>query len=620
MKVLFISPKITMDEYDKADVFLKVCRIEVENYILETSVVSKLSQLSTVVNDLNKDMLIVIFNNNEDNYSNQIKEFIETAKYKEIGIWPVAINEKCRTPMCNLGVEQSYDVWEQLRLRNLDVNYLETVAKIFARKIISRLLPTLYSDNSLLFLSHRRLDGEEITATLCDQLNIQATNYKNFRDVVNVEVGQEAQEVIDSALSQSDILVFIHTEKSGESKWIEKELIYAVLNSIPIIWLRIDNADISKLRICPCHKPHIECCSDDFNDRDKLINIVDEILNKSFELIMLNSNNVFDRINSIKGLLETSNLKLIEEDKRFMIYNLTLPRKGYMYPQRNINQYIQCFGRRYKPEDIEIIKKYLESKIVNDYRPYDSAVLLSDKVKVRRDNDHIIEENYEDFYCNCQKYINQNNISYDSEIIISGAFPECDEIYKQSLYDAVNIFSKEIIKNGFTLTFGAHPTFQNIIFEIAKKFRPNDYSKAIKMFISKFFKNSYNIFDLKANATVTETNESDGDLIKSLTEMRIKMINRSTVKALVCLGGVIRNGDNTKGIDEEIKIARTNNIPVYLIGSVGGRSSQLASEYRSTGEWIKLNEESNEFNEELALNLDYRYLANKVIDVIKNKN
>jgi len=176
MKVLFISPKITMDEYDKADVFLKVCRIEVENYILETSVVSKLSQLSTVVNDLNKDMLIVIFNNNEDNYSNQIKEFIETAKYKEIGIWPVAINEKCRTPMCNLGVEQSYDVWEQLRLRNLDVNYLETVAKIFARKIISRLLPTLYSDNSLLFLSHRRLDGEEITATLCDQLNIQATN------------------------------------------------------------------------------------------------------------------------------------------------------------------------------------------------------------------------------------------------------------------------------------------------------------------------------------------------------------------------------------------------------------------------------------------------------------
>ncbi|AKN29955.1 hypothetical protein Ccar_03535 [Clostridium carboxidivorans P7] len=624
MEILFISPNLTMKEPGKGNVFLNACIKEIENYLFDIPVIRNLNHASSVMSKLDKDVLIIIFNDNLDKYPDEIVKLIDVAKEKKIDIWPVAINKDIRDPIDNIGIKQSYDVFEQLRCRNLNDEYLETIGIVFARKAISKVLPNFYSDNSLLFISHRRLDGEEIAAKFCDQLSIQARNNKSFRDVTNVEVGEVAQKVIDSSLSESDVLIFIHTEKSAESDWIQKELIYAVLNSIPIIWIRVDKANEEKLRIKPSDNPHIECKSEDFYDQNKLIKIIDSVLQKSFELIMLSSTSVYDRINTFEELCESSNLELIEENKRYLIYNLVSPRKGYIYPQRNINQYIQYFGRRCKEEDFTKIIKFLEDKKLNEHQLYDSAILLSDKVKVRKINENIVEDNYDDFYSTWQEYINGKAFSNDGEIIISGAFPNCDEIYKQSLYDAVNIFAKEILKNGFTLTFGSHPTFKNIIFEIGKKFRPRDYKNAINMFISKFFEKYYDISTLKMNATVTEIDVIDGNndderKLKSLTEMREKMISRTNVKALICLGGVIRNGDTKQGIDEEIKIARANNIPVFIVGSVGGRSSQLAAEYRKKGNWSDINKESVILNEELAINLDYRSLANKVISAIGNK-
>lgn len=620
MEVLFILPDITMKEPAKANKFFYSCISEIKNYLLENSVIDNLNQVSQAISKLNENTLLVIFNNNSDAYPEQVIKLIKAAKENKTIIWPVAIDQNCRMPMLEMNIKQSYDVFEQLRCRNLNEDYLETIGMIFGRKIISEVLPTFYSDNSVIFVSHRRLDGEEIAAKFCDQLSIQATNNKSFRDITKVEVGQAAQKVIDSALSQSDVLIFIHTEKSSESDWIKKELIYTILNNIPIIWLRIDKADISRLQFKPSDNPHIECKSEDFNDQSKLTKIIDNVLQKSFELIMLNSISVYDRINTFREFCKASDLGLVEEDKRGLIYSIVSPRKGYIYPQRNINQYIQYFGRRYNEDDFSRMVKFLENKRYNEHQLYDSAILLSDKVKVRKIDQNIALDNYEDFYDVWKRYIDNNNCFSDDEIIISGSFPDCDEIYKQSLYDAVNIFSKEFLKSGFKLVFGSHPTFQNIIFEIGKNFRPNDYKNAINMFISKFFSDYYDISYLRMNATVIETNNIEGDKLKSLTEMRRKMINRPKVKAIICLGGIVRNGDTTQGIDEEINMARDNNIPVFIVGSVGGRSAQLASIYIRTGKWSNLNKESKSLNEQLTLSLDYRYLASKVINVIKNNN
>ena len=476
----------------------------------------------------------------------------------------------------------------------------------------------MYNENCLLFVSHKRLDGEEIAAKLCDKLCVQAKTTKNFRDVVNIEVGEEAQKVIETALGKSDVLIFLHTNMSGVSEWIEKEIRFALLNNIPIIWVQIDNANVELLPVRPGDKPHFSYNSQDFDDEIKLTRIVDDILEKSFELVMAHSNDIYDQINTFKDFCATKNLKLIEEDKTQMIYKLESPRKGYYYPQRKMDHYIQYFGRRHNDSDLNKFTEFLEGKKYEEYQLYDSAVLLSNNVKMFHTNKEITEENCDDFYYYWKEYLEEIKSKYDNEIIISGAFPECDEIYKQSLTDAVNLFSKEILKSGFTLVFGAHPTFKNIFFDIAKKIRPKDYKKALRMYISKFFKNEYDLHDLMKNAMVCEIENVELDLLKSLTQMRNEMINRANVSALICLGGKIREGDTSQGIDEEIKIARSRNIPVFLIGSVGGRSSQLAAEYKASGKWCELNNASEELNELFMYDFDYRKLIRKVISILDN--
>lgn len=328
------------------------------------------------------------------------------------------------------------------------------------------------------------------------------------------------------------------------------------MNNIPIIWIQIDNADINTLSIKPGDKPHFSYNSQDFDDESKLTKIVDDILKISFELIMAHSNDIYDQINTFKDFCANKNLEFIEEDKTQMIYNLQLSRKGYCYPQRKINQYIQYFGRRHNDLDLNKLTEFLYSKKHEDYKLYDSVVLLSNNVKMQNVNDEIIEENCDDFYYNWEKYVTEIQSKYDDEIVISGAFPECDEIYKQSLTDAVNLFSKEILKSGFTLVFGAHPTFQNIIFDIGQKIRPKDYKQAVRMYISKFFENKYKLSDLIINATVCETKNIESDLLKSLTEMRTNMIGRSNVKALICMGGIIRENNVCKVLMKKLKLPK----------------------------------------------------------------
>lgn len=57
-----------------------------------------------------------------------------------------------------------------------------------------------------------------------------------------------------------------------------------------------------------------------------------------------------------------------------------------------------------------------------------------------------------------------------------------------------------------------------------------------------------------------------------------------------------------------------------MVDFKGHASSQLASENRKMGNWSHFNKESEAVNEKLALNLDYRSLANMIIDVIENYN
>lgn len=520
------------------------------------------------------------------------------------------MDKENRIPPSIISDKQSFDVYDQLRRRNLSNDYIEIPANVFTRKIISECMPTICNDDINIFLSHRRLDGEEITALICDTLNVLAPEKEFFRDIVNVNIGENAQDVIDTALVYSDVLVFFHTELSATSDWILKEILYALLNNIPILWVKIGNPDIKGLKYMPSEKPHLEYLEDNFCNQDKLNEIADQILDKSYEILLDKSNDVYDEMNCITDLLNDK-LELVNDTK--MLYTLSLPRKGYNYPQRTINQFVQFFGRIPKQSDADELKSILAQYPSSEF---DSAVMLSKRVITRTKYDNILSDNFDDFYYTYFKYLKGNSADLPYDIVISGAFPDSDEIFKQNLTYSLICFVKEILKEGFNLCFGAHPTFQELIFDTAKIVTEN-YGEKVKMYISNYFVSHNNILKFKDRCTPIEIDKVENDRILSLTELRKKLIERESVKALICLGGKIKENKSEEGIREEIAIAKSKGIPVFLIGSVGGCSSVIAKDYSQNDNWSEINVASKDLNISLMKGIDYKESARLVIDYIK---
>lgn len=613
MKVFIIDPILTVRDYFYADIFNKEVVKQLREYGVELYEVNS-KNMVRCKSQIAEDSIIIVYNEHDikQEIISKAHELLNKAIEKNAKIWPVAIDKDARNPIGMISDKQSYDVWEQLRCRNLDEQYIGTLAKIFARKIIATVFPTCYCEEGEIFLSHRRIDGEEITAKIYDKMLIQAKESTPFRDVVNVKVGDAAQVVIDEKMESSDVFIFIHTKKSGESDWILKELRFALLRQIPVLWVQIDNADINLLRFKPSEQPHLKYRTEDFFDEKNLTKIVDTILQKSFELIMYRSDQILGYVDLLESLFGDRQ-KIVDGEK--MIYHISVKRRGYHYPQRNIEQYYQLFGRTPTLLDAEKLNKNLKD------RHLDSIVILTNRIVKQSIRKNVVFEGIQDFYYYWNQYIQEMRTGgKEMEIVISGAFPDSDEIFKQSLTDALILFAKAIISNGYELTFGAHPTFQELFYEIAKEISPQNYKEKVNMYISKWFllSNSEEKAAYKEKFSLWEVDKKQ-NLKQSLFEMRRRMIQRKEVKALVCLGGKIKHNKNEEGIREEIELAREKNIPVFVVGSVGGCSSEVALEYKRIG-WQKLNNAPQELNEKFLEEIDYFSMAQEMVNYITFNN
>ena len=612
MKVFIIAPKLTVENYSFIETFHKELVLQLSEYGVEYCVVNS-KNMARSKNNIFENSLIIIYNDYKENgcVADEVRELIKTAIERKAEIWPVAADRSTRIPGKIISNKQSYDIWEQLRCRNLDEQYLPTIAKIFSRKIIAKAFPTCYCEEGEVFLSHKRVDGEEITAKIYDKMLIQARESNPFRDVINVKVGDEAQAQIDEEMESSDVFVFIHTTQSADSEWVLKELRFALLRQIPILWIQIDEADIKKLKIKPSDAPHLKYRTEDFYDDEKLTKIVDEILQKSFELIMDRSNQMLGYIDLLNNMFGDRQ-KTVDENN--MIYSVSMERKQYHYPQRNIEQKYQIFGRTPTLADAqELNEKHNDSSI-------DSVVILTNRIVSYSVRNNVVFDNIQDFCYHWNRYITETQKgSNGMEIIVSGAFPDSDEIFKQSLTDALILFAKTIIRNGYEVTFGAHPTFQELFYEVAKEIEPQNYKKKVNMYISEYFLVSGSEQEAeyreKFNLFISEKRE---DLGQSLREMRKQMIQRKKVKALVCLGGKIKENKKDEGIREEIELAQEMNIPVFVVGSVGGCSSKVALEYKSQ-EWSGLNNAPMELNQEFLEGIDYFSMAQEMINYLGNE-
>ena len=133
---------IVKSDKEETDKFMKIVEEQLNEYGIEFQIITS-SNVSINKRRLDSSSLVVVCNGSR--YKDDIKSFIEEAVQKEAGIWPIAINKEDRLPEGPISRKQSYDVWEQLRRRNLDKSQISTIALSFARKIIARVLPTLYN-------------------------------------------------------------------------------------------------------------------------------------------------------------------------------------------------------------------------------------------------------------------------------------------------------------------------------------------------------------------------------------------------------------------------------------------------------------------------------------------
>lgn len=240
MRMIFCKPELTMNNLDSASIFYSECKEILDTYVANKLYISSVFQINQLlIEQPDKNDILIFFNADNGTYDERIIKLVNKYYDAQSRIWPIAMenNAECRRPPSPVSDKQSFDVYCRNENRNPMKNNMKAIAQVFARKIIAQTLSPLYRDEVLYFISHRRIDGENIAARLADELKRLTRERNVYRDVVNVEVGNDAQKDIDKNLELSDVVIFLQTKESQYSLYIMKELCYAIINDIPILWI-----------------------------------------------------------------------------------------------------------------------------------------------------------------------------------------------------------------------------------------------------------------------------------------------------------------------------------------------------------------------------------------------
>ena len=273
MKIIFSRPELTMQKIEEATDFYDECTSILNMYVSNVYYISTVIQVKQLLaGKAEKDDILIFFTSEKGVYSDQILSLLKKYNNVQSRIWAIAMDSspECRRPPEPVTDKQSYDVSCRKENRNPLKNNMKAIAQMFARKIVAQTLSPLYQDEVLYFISHRRIDGEHVAGKLADGLRLLTRERNIYRDVVNVAVGDDAQKDIDEHLKMSDVLIFIQTEQAQYSDYIIKELCYALVNDIPVLWIQIDGASYDKLQIHPGQGPILSYRSDEFDDKDRL--------------------------------------------------------------------------------------------------------------------------------------------------------------------------------------------------------------------------------------------------------------------------------------------------------------------------------------------------------------
>ena len=332
---------------------------------------------------------------------------------------------------------------------------------------------------------------------------------------------------------------------------------------------------------------------------------------------------MFGHLRRIRTLEVEGSIVLKELSHKHLTYQVQIPRSGFRYFQRPMTHIVGFYGRIPQDDDRRI---FLRNIAQLGYEPhpvfghfYDTALMLA---PIASQNNHDLVQNphlmdsCDEYISSLEHYIrslSQSKPSIKRGVIISGAYPDCEPEHQQHLTNAIHAFTQAVFDREGIVIFGAHPTFQHMIFNMAKQRRPNDFVRAIRMYVSRHFVTDATVDESQKYATTIAIDDVNEDRANSLTAMRKAMIQDDEAVCMIVMGGKTKRPDIPPGVDEEIELAKVAGLPVFLIGSAGGRTAELASAL-DMNEWKEIpNNMSPAFNHDLMVNLDYSVLANKIL-------
>jgi BMFP domain-containing protein YqiC len=520
------------------------------------------------------------------------RAFLEQAESVGAVVMPIAMSAGTRNPPPVVSVHQSHDVADAFRRRDLPTDALAAVAHEFSRIALARVLPTLALGNVRLFLCHRRTDGEELAAAIDKELSKRHSKF--FRDLVDIQVGEPAQEVIDESLQLADVVVFFDTPAAGESAWVARELATSLGRGIPVLWIRTgeDSPARSALPVQPSGAPHIPAAEvpENLADGAAFGAFADRILAEADVLNRASLRTARETFARIRSRSRSLGRTVETLDARQQIYAITEPDAQGPYPRRKSVHVVQLFARHPTAEDQQQLTAWLAD---NDYGPhaaecraFDAAVMLDPLPGAPLTFGNFgVSESAADYLGRLQEVVPVRDDHHDGTMLLLGAFPSGVATH-QGIIEAVQAVAVTWLRLGGRIVCGGHPTFIPLLTEAVRSVGAN--RDQLTVYWSRFFATPEAIEALLTQAVVVPTEAVNGDRDQSLTTMRSAMVGHSERAAVVGIGGRTSElGTHAPGLDEEVRLARAAQLPVYLLGATGGQTGQLARDAAAAG-WTSL--------------------------------
>ncbi|HTB51116.1 MAG TPA: TIR domain-containing protein [Solirubrobacteraceae bacterium] len=536
---------------------------------------------------------VVFFNPPLDEHAQAVDLLLAEATEAGAVILPIAMDSEHRRPPGAAGELQSFDVVDQLRRRELTAEQLPIVGAAFAREALGVTMPTFVKSRLRIFLCHRRRDGEAVTAELDAALQVRHEHV--FRDLIDIQIAERAQERIEAHLAGADVLVFLDTPDAGESWWVARELEIALGRNIPVVWVRLHAAEGEReqLTVKPGAEPHIEVQDAELS-RGEAGLLADEILRVAARLASQHGRTTMQALRRLKVWAAEQRAEIELLNARQQIFQLRHPPSAARaYPLRPASDVLQLFGRAPDDSDRESLEMFLAERGMGPHdhecRAFDAAILLDPTGTGQRAlGEWSVTEHPDRLLSYLAPKRDRAHDSASPRLLLLGAFPTGDYARDQ-ITPAVHAAATTWLRLGGSIVCGGHPTFVPLLASASAAILGDACRERLIVYQSEWFAAPAQLHELAEHATVIPTERRDSRE-ESLTVMRNAMISDGNAVVALAIGGRTHEaGTHVPGIDEEIELARAQGIPVYLLGAPGGQAAVLAAKAANeTNPWTSL--------------------------------